>query len=61
MTIYSILTAGIAIGPLLAGISYDATDSYTTWLRVLIGVGIVGILLFVYAVRAVREPIPGQA
>jgi MFS family permease len=61
MTIYSILTAGIAIGPLLAGISYDATDSYTPWLRMLIGVGLAGIVVFVYAVRAVRQPIPGQA
>jgi MFS family permease len=59
MTIYSILTAGIAVGPLLAGITYDATDSYTTWLQALIGVGIVGIVLFVYAVKAIREPIRG--
>ena len=61
MTIYSILTAGIAIGPLLAGITYDSTDSYTLWLQVLIGVGIAGIALFLYAVKAIREPIPGQA
>ena len=35
------------------------TDSYTLWLRMLIGVGIAGIVLFVYAVKAIREPIPG--
>jgi MFS family permease len=58
MTIYSILTAGIAIGPLLAGITYDANDSYRPWLQILIVVGVAGVAFFLYAVKAVREPIP---
>lgn len=58
MTIYSILTIGIAIGPLLAGITYDATDSYRLWLQILIVFGVAGVALFLYAVKAVRDPIP---
>jgi MFS family permease len=58
MTIYSILTSGIAIGPFLAGVTYDATDSYRLWLQILLGVGAAGVALFLYAVRAVRQPIP---
>jgi MFS family permease len=58
MTIYSILTLGIAIGPFLAGLTYDSTESYTLWLQILIGVGLAGIVLFIYSTRAIRQPIP---
>jgi sugar phosphate permease len=54
MSIYSILTGGIALGPLLAGVTFDATDSYDLWLRVLVGIGVLGIATLVLAVPAGR-------
>jgi MFS family permease len=58
MSIYSVLILGMSAGPLLAGITYDATDSYTLWLRILLGVGAAGILTFLLSVRAARAPLP---
>jgi MFS family permease len=54
MTIYSILTCGIALGPLLAGVTYDATESYDLWLKVLVGVGVLGVVTFLIAVPTGR-------
>ena len=61
MSIYSILTGGIALGPLLAGVTYDATDSYTCGCRCSSASALAGIALFLYAVKAIREPIPERA
>lgn len=61
MSIYSVLILGMSAGPLLAGITYDATDSYTLWLRILLGVGAAGILTFLLSVRAARAPLPSTA
>jgi MFS family permease len=60
MSIYSILTAGIAAGPLLAGISYDATQSYDQWLQILLVIGAVGVATFLYALKAAKLPMPGM-
>jgi MFS family permease len=54
MCIYSILTCGIALGPVLAGVTYDATDSYDLWLRILCGVGVLGVGTFLVAVPSGR-------
>lgn len=51
MSIYSVLILGMSAGPLLAGFSYDATDSYDTWLRILLGFGAAGIAAFLVSVR----------
>ena len=56
MSIYSVLILGMSAGPLLAGVSYDATDSYSLWLQILVGVGLAGIATFLVAVRAARAP-----
>lgn len=56
MSIYSVLILGMSAGPLLAGVSFDATGGYSTWLQILVGVGLAGILTFVVAVRAARHP-----
>jgi MFS family permease len=56
MSIYSVLILGMSAGPLLAGVSYDATGSYSLWLQVLVGVGLGGIVTFLVAVRAARAP-----
>jgi MFS family permease len=58
MSIYAVLILGMSAGPLLAGITYDATDSYDLWLQILVGVGLAGIATFLVAVRAARAPIP---
>jgi MFS family permease len=55
MSIYSILILGMSAGPLLAGASFDATDSYSLWLHILVGIGVIGILTFALAVRAGRS------
>ncbi len=57
MSIYSVLILGMSAGPLFAGITYDATGSYTLWLQILLGVGAAGILTFLVAVRAARAPL----
>jgi MFS family permease len=54
MSIYSVLILGMSAGPLLAGASFDATESYSLWLEILVGVGLAGILTFLIAVRAAR-------
>jgi MFS family permease len=59
MSIYSVLILGMSAGPLLAGFSYDATGSYDSWLRILIGVGIGGIATFLIAVKAAKMPVRG--
>jgi hypothetical protein len=56
MSIYSVLILGMSAGPLLAGVSFDATGGYSLWLQILVGVGVAGILTFVMAVRAARAP-----
>ncbi len=45
MSVYSILMGGIAGAPLLAGVTFDAKQSYTAWLQILLGVGALGITL----------------
>ena len=61
MSIYSILIAGMAAAPLLAGISFDATQSYDLWLQVLVVVGFLGTMTFVYGVKAFKIPIALEA
>jgi MFS family permease len=56
MSIYSVLILGMSAGPLLAGVTYDATESYSLWLQILFGVGVAGIVTFLVAVRAARAP-----
>jgi MFS family permease len=56
MSIYSVLILGMSAGPLLAGVSFDATGGYSLWLQILVGVGVAGILTFLMAVRAARAP-----
>ena len=57
MSIYSVLILGMSSGPLLAGITYDATDSYSLWLQILLGVGAAGIVTFFVGVRAAKAPV----
>jgi MFS family permease len=57
MSIYSVLILGMSAGPLLAGVSFDATGGYSLWLQILVGVGVAGILTFLTAVRAARAPV----
>lgn len=55
LSIYSILIAGMSGAPFFAGLTFDKTDSYAPWLRILLVVGILGILSFgVAAVTRVR-------
>jgi MFS family permease len=56
MSIYSVLILGMSAGPLLAGVTYDATGDYDLWLQILLGVGAAGILTFLVGVRAARAP-----
>lgn len=51
MSIYSILIAGMSLGPLLAGVTFDATQSYDLWLQILLGVGAFGIATFWFAAK----------
>jgi cyanate permease len=46
----------MSAGPLLAGVTYDATGDYDLWLQILLGVGAAGILTFLVGVRAARAP-----
>jgi MFS family permease len=57
MSIYSVLILGMSAGPLLAGITYDATGDYDLWLQILLGVGAAGIVTFLVGVRAARAPV----
>jgi MFS family permease len=57
MSIYSVLILGMSAGPLLAGVTYDATGSYTLWLQILLAVGLAGIATFLVAVKAASIPI----
>ena len=43
---------GMSSGPLLAGVTFDSTDSYDLWLQILLGVGCFGVATFFIAVRA---------
>ncbi|MEE2656838.1 MAG: MFS transporter [Chloroflexota bacterium] len=49
LSIYSILIAGMSGAPYFAGLSFDRTNSYDPWLRILLFVGILGALSFVVA------------
>jgi MFS family permease len=57
MSIYSVLILGMSAGPLLAGVTFDATDSYRLWLQILLGVGAVGVMTFLLAVQAGKSPL----
>jgi sugar phosphate permease len=54
MSIYSILTGGIALGPLLAGLTFDAKGSYDLWLQILVGIGVLGVATFLVAIPTGR-------
>jgi len=56
MSIYAVLILGMSAGPLLAGITFDATESYALWLQILVGVGVAGVATFLVAVRAAQAP-----
>jgi MFS family permease len=49
LSIYSILIAGMSGAPFFAGLSYDKTGSYAPWLRILLVVGVLGIVAFAVA------------
>lgn len=53
MCIYALLIAGMSTGPLLAGMTFDATHSYDLWLQALQGVGALGVVAFLVTVRTV--------
>jgi MFS family permease len=52
MAIYTILIAGMSGGPVLAGLSFDETQSYSLWLQILMVVGSLGVLSFILTVRS---------
>ncbi len=52
MAIYTILIAGMSSGPVLAGLSFDSTQNYDQWLKILMVVGSFGILAFIMTVRS---------
>ncbi len=57
MAIYTVLIASMSGGPVLAGLSYDAAESYTPWLVILLGIGAAGVLAFIVTVRSTpRSP-----
>jgi MFS family permease len=49
LSIYSILIAGMSGAPFFAGLTYDKTGSYAPWLRILLVVGVLGIVAFAVA------------
>ncbi len=52
MAIYTVLIAGMSGGPVLAGLSFDSTQSYDLWLQILLVVGSLGVLAFIVTVRS---------
>lgn len=52
MSIYSVLIAGMSLGPVLAGMAFDATHSYTLWLQLLLIAGVAGIVAFAVTVKS---------
>ena len=49
LSIYSILIAGMSGAPYFAGLTFDRTDSYAPWLRILLVVGVLGVVSFAIA------------
>lgn len=49
LCIYSIIISGIAGAPFFAGLTFDRTGSYEPWLRIILVVGVVGLVAFVIA------------
>ena len=49
LSIYSILIAGMSGAPYFAGLTFDRTDSYAPWLRILLIVGVLGVISFAIA------------
>ena len=49
LSIYSILIAGMSGAPYFAGLTFDKTDSYAPWLRILLVVGALGVVSFAIA------------
>jgi MFS family permease len=56
MSVYSILIAGMSGAPLLAGVTFDATQSYTRWLQILVLVGLAGVATFMVTVKTELDP-----
>lgn len=52
MSIYSVLIAGMSLGPVLAGMTFDATHSYTLWLQLLLIAGVAGLVAFAVTVKS---------
>ena len=52
MSIYSVLIAGMSLGPVLAGMTFDATQSYDLWLRLLLIAGVGGLVAFAVTVKS---------
>ena len=57
LCIYSIIISGIAGAPFFAGLTFDRTESYDPWLRIVIVVGILGVVSFIIA-AATRKKRP---
>ena len=49
LSIYSILIAGMSGAPFFAGLTFDTTGSYAPWLRILLVVGVLGVVAFAVA------------
>jgi len=58
LSIYSILIAGMSGAPYFAGLTFDRTDSYGPWLRILLVVGVLGIVSFAVAAVTRIRPTP---
>ncbi len=58
LSIYSILIAGMSGAPYFAGLTFDRTDSYEQWLRILLVVGVLGIVSFAVAAVTRTRPTP---
>jgi MFS family permease len=52
LSIYSILILGMSTGPYFAGLSFDRTGDYSSWLTTLLFVCIAGILTLMVAAWA---------
>ena len=58
LSIYSILIAGMSGAPFFAGLTFDNTDSYAPWLRILLVVGVLGVVAFAVAAATRTRSMP---
>ena len=55
-TIYGLLLTGASPGPMIAGLIFDRSGSYTPWLWVTAALAVVGIVSFTAAIRSQTPP-----